>query len=63
MAGPFPGMDPYLEDSFQWRGVHALLISGMTEALNAKLPPEYAAKIDERLYILQPSESIYPDVG
>lgn len=40
MPSPFPGMDPYLEDSIIWRGVHHELISLIAETLNTLLPPE-----------------------
>lgn len=67
MASPFPGMDPYLESPQFWRGVHQSLITYLSGALNAQLPPGYAAKIDERVYIgradSDPDEVIYPDVA
>ena len=63
MPGPFPGMDPYLEHPALWPGVHQGLIYLINEALNASLPPGFAANIDERLYIVQPDRHIYPDVA
>ena len=45
MPSPFPGMDPYLEDPAHWRGVHAVLIVGCYEALNATLPEGFVARI------------------
>src|SRR6516225_204282 len=58
MPGPFPGMDPYLEDPLLWRGLHLSLIFCMTEALNARLPDDYIASIDERVYVVQPEHHI-----
>jgi hypothetical protein len=56
-------MDPYLEDPDLWRGVHNGLIYCATAYLNEVLPPEYAARMDARLYIVDPRRSVYPDVA
>ena len=62
MPSPFPGMDPYLEHPALWPGVHQGLITYMQAVLNTILPPPYVADIGERLYVVQPERSIYPDV-
>ncbi len=62
MAGPFPGMDPYLENSALWPGVHQGIISTMRATLNTLLPPGYVADMGERVYVMQPDRNIYPDV-
>jgi hypothetical protein len=62
MAGPFPGMDPYLENPVLWPGAHQGLISGLRNVLNRLLPPGYVADMGERIYVMQPDRSIYPDV-
>lgn len=64
MPSPFPGMDPYLEDSILWSGVHQRLITYSCAELNRVLPAGYVADISERLYVLQPEveRNIYPDV-
>jgi hypothetical protein len=62
MPSPFPGMDPYLEHPTRWQGAHLGLITYASAALNALLPPAYVADIGERLYVVQPERSIYPDV-
>src|SRR2546427_8972575 len=62
MPSPFPGMDPYLEHPALWPGVHQGLITYMQAVLNTLLPPGYVADIGERLYVVQPERSIYPDV-
>ncbi len=62
MAGPFPGMDPYLEDAVLWPGVHQGLITGIRNALNRLLPPGFVADMGERIYVVQPDRNIYPDV-
>ena len=63
MPGPFPGMDPYLEHPALWPGTHQGLITYIHEALNALLPPGFAASMNERIYVVQPGRSIYPDVA
>ena len=63
MPGPFPGMDPYLEHPTLWPGTHQGLITYIHETLNAQLPPGFVASMNERLYIVQPERSVYPDVA
>src|SRR5436309_1807450 len=63
MPSPFPGMDPYLEHLAWWGGVHQGMITYAREAHNALLPPDYIADIGERLYVVQPDRSIYPDLA
>src|SRR6266498_4117062 len=63
MAGPFPGMDPYLEAPAIWPGVHLGLVNAAEEALNAVLPAAYVADIGERVYVVQPDRDVYPDLA
>jgi len=63
MPSPFPGMDPYLEDPVLWQGVHQGIIGAARAVLNTVLPMGYVADIGERVYILEPGRSIYPDVA
>jgi hypothetical protein len=63
MPSPFPGMDPYLENSVLWPGRHQLLIARILIALNSTLPRKYVANITERVYVLQTGRDIYPDVA
>jgi len=62
MPSPFPGMDPYLEHPALFPGVHQGLIAVARATLNTLLPEHYVADIGERLYIVQPERSLYPDV-
>lgn len=62
MPGPFPGMDPYLEDPRIWESVHHTFIVYAAAALNAVLPPDYIAVVEEWLYVLPPQRPIKPDV-
>lgn len=66
MPSPFPGMDPWLEDPKHWPGVHTQLVTAIGDAMNASLPKNYYAEIEERLYVCQPDDPvtrmIVPDV-
>ncbi len=62
MPGPFPGMDPFLEDPPRWGGVHSGIIAYACGALNAVLPAGYAAEIGERVWVVRPERTIYPDM-
>ncbi|MDQ2732671.1 MAG: DUF4058 family protein [Armatimonadota bacterium] len=62
MPGPFPGMDPYLESPILWPGVHQRVITYLSDALNERMPSHYFANIGERVYVVEPNRSIYPDV-
>ncbi|HJT31909.1 MAG TPA: DUF4058 family protein [Pirellulales bacterium] len=52
MPSPFPGMDPYLEQSACWRDFHLTFINYLRNAINDRLPPKYDARIEERIVIL-----------
>ncbi len=60
---PFPGMDPYLEQS--WRDVHHKLCTYSCDDLQAQLGGGLIARIDERLTVelsAEQSRNLYPDV-
>ena len=62
MPNPFPGMNPYLEDPDRWRGVHNRLITFSAQLIQEALPPGFIADIEERMYVVRPERSLYPDV-
>ena len=66
MAGPFPGMDPYLEFEAAWPDFHNRLIAEVCNELGAALPGSYVARVDERVEVassgLGPPRSYRPDV-
>lgn len=62
MPGPFPGMDPYLEHPALWPDLHQSFMTFARSALNASLPPGYVARINERVYVIPPERSLYPDM-
>jgi hypothetical protein len=63
MPGPFPGMDPFLENRSFWRGVHQGLITFINQQLNETLPSGFAANMDERCYLVHWRGDLYPDVA
>lgn len=63
MPSPFPGMDPYLEQPTIFPGLHNRLIAGLSEALQAALPPPYFAEIGERVRVEVSQRFIEPDAS
>ncbi|MBI5350560.1 MAG: DUF4058 family protein, partial [Chloroflexi bacterium] len=62
MPSPFPGMDPYLENPTMWPDLHHRLITYIADTLQPALRPNYNARIGERVYLVSPPQSFYPDV-
>jgi hypothetical protein len=61
MKTPFPGMDPYLEHSVLWEGLHARLIVALANQLQPRLDPRYVASVEERVFVEGPQQRI-PDI-
>ena len=63
MPSPFPGMDPYLEQF--WRDIHARLIIYAADQIQARLPADLRARVEERVFV-EPAfgvaRSVYPDI-
>jgi hypothetical protein len=60
---PFPGMDPWLER--HWGDVHHRLITYCGDALQAQLPGDLVARLEERVFLETPwtkTRNIIPDV-
>jgi hypothetical protein len=62
MPSPFPGMDPWLEGDL-FPDLHATLISNIREALNAVMPPGYAAIGNYLVWTDAPDHRLVPDVS
>lgn len=66
MPSPFPGMDPYLENSGAWGDFHSTFINYLRNAINDRLPENYDARIEERVMVIEsfdlPPQSFSPDV-
>ncbi|MEX2173304.1 MAG: DUF4058 family protein [Pirellulaceae bacterium] len=63
MAGPFPGMDPWLEDPALWPGVHQRFITYIADTLQPLLGRRYVAAVEERVYVASSGRTIVPDVS
>jgi Protein of unknown function (DUF4058) len=65
MPRPFPGMDPYLENSGAWGDFHLEFISCLRKTLSERLPDHYDARIQERVTVIEsfdvPPQSFVPD--
>lgn len=53
MAGPFPGMDPWLEHPELWPDVHNSLIAALATRLSGILRPDCFVRIEERTYLAE----------
>jgi hypothetical protein len=62
MSSPFHGMAPYLENPTRWSDVHQSLITYIRDALQLQVRPRYHARMGERVYVLKPPHTIYPNV-
>lgn len=51
MPSPFPGMNPYLEQNYDWNEFHQNYISRMQEFLAHRVGPKYFVKSEVRLYL------------
>lgn len=51
MPSPFPGMDPYLEQSDVWPDFHARFIANMADELGHSVRPRYFVRIEEQIYL------------
>lgn len=55
MPSPFPGMNPYLEQTSCWEMLHHQLCGSIATELVAQLRPRYLVKLEHRLYIHEKS--------
>ncbi|MEM7534718.1 MAG: DUF4058 family protein [Chloroflexota bacterium] len=66
MSYPFPGMNPWLEDSRLWKGVHTRLLTRLGDTLAAQLEPRYFVDVESHTYISTASDAPasirYPDI-
>ncbi len=59
MPTPFPGMDPWLEHPIIWPDVHNSLIVALRDAIAPPLRPRYYVSIEERTYLIEPSDLVF----
>jgi hypothetical protein len=65
MPSPFPGMNPYLEDSELWPEVHSRLIIAIADAMAPQIRPKYRVAVEKRVYQMTDENSVLvgiPDV-
>ena len=62
MQCPFPGMDPYLEAPAYFPDLHQRMIVYLADEIQPLLAPRFHARIGERVYVVEPSRIIYPDI-
>jgi hypothetical protein len=55
MPSPFPGMNPYIEQPAAWQDFHTRFIPLAAEKLAAQVLPRYYIRIEEHLFIHEPS--------
>lgn len=66
MRSPFPGMNPYLENSELWSAVHSRLIVAIADDLVDHLSEKYRVEVEKRTYFSSADESVLvgiPDVA
>jgi hypothetical protein len=51
MPSPFPGMNPYLEQSDLWQDFHDTFIPAIRDAISPQVSPQFVVKIEEHLFI------------
>ena len=51
MPSPFPGMNPYFEQTDQWLDFHTEFLSAMRWLLAPQVAPKYIVQFDDHIYI------------
>src|SRR5438445_4078999 len=66
MKSPFPGMDPYLEESGLWPDFHLSFITYCRDQLVDRLPETYDVRMEERIALVEtpwePPKLMRPDL-
>jgi Protein of unknown function (DUF4058) len=63
MPSPFPGMNPYLEQTAQWQDFHTEFLTTIRRALTPQVGPNYIVQLEEHLYIHDMVEETRVRVG
>lgn len=66
MPTPFPGMDPYFEQSRLWREAHTRLIVAIADVLGPLVQPAYRVAVEQRTYLVMIARDetiIIPDIA
>jgi hypothetical protein len=59
MSSPFPGMDPYLEQSLFWQPFHHRLIIAIADAIEQQLSLQYYVEVETRTYQSDEGENLW----
>src|SRR4051794_22111199 len=51
MPSPFPGMNPYFEQSAHWQDFHTEFLSALRRQLAPRIAPGYIVQLEEHIYI------------
>ena len=51
MSSPFPGMNPYFEQSAHWLDFHTEFLSALRRLLAPQVGPKYIVQLEEHIYI------------
>ena len=51
MPSPFPGMNPYLEQTDVWHDFHQRFVSRLGDEIAHRIRPAFVTKVDENVYI------------
>jgi Protein of unknown function (DUF4058) len=62
MASPFPGMDPYLEQSAFWGSFHSRLIVAIADAVAPQILPKYYIEVETRIDVQSDVKERYLEV-
>src|SRR5947209_5943410 len=54
MPSPFPGMNPYLEQSSVWHDFHQRFIPRVADAIARQVLPRYFTLVDDHVYVHEP---------
>jgi len=63
MPSPFPGMNPFLEDSDVWQDFHDRFVPSLGDALAALVSPNFIVKLEQHLFIHEPSADQWLLIG
>ncbi len=51
MPSPFPGMNPYFEQTAHWQDFHTEFLSALRRQLAPRIAPNYIVQLEEHVYI------------
>jgi Protein of unknown function (DUF4058) len=58
MPSPFPGMNPYFEQTDYWLDFHTEFLSAFRRLLAPQVGPKYIVQLEEHIYKGEPEPSL-----